>query len=83
LKFDWAFLGELEQSRESDALKNENLLPNIGRRLVPLGYVLAQVEDGSDNYLFSLCTPEAFSRIEALASGDYAIRNFSLTPPAA
>ena len=83
LKFDWAFLKDLEASRDGHALKNENLLPSIGRRLATSGYVLAQIDDGSDNYLLSLCTPDSFSRIEALTSGDYAIRQFSQTPPAA
>jgi len=83
LKFDWTFLRALEESRDWHAFKNENLLPVIGHRLAQLGYVLAQVDDGSDNYLFSLCTPESFSRIESLVSGNYAIRRFPHPAPAA
>jgi hypothetical protein len=77
LKFDWTFLKGLEESRDWHALKNKNLLPILSDRLAPFGYVLTQVDDGSDNYLFGLCTPESFCRIESLASGDHAIRRFS------
>jgi hypothetical protein len=39
-----------------------------------MGYVLAHIDEGSDNYLFALCTPESFSRIESPASAGYAVR---------
>ena len=77
IKFDWTFLKEAEGSRDRNALKNENLLPSIGEKLEALGCVFARVDDGSDNYVFSLCTPESFARIESLASDGYAVRRFS------
>lgn len=79
--FDWSLLLELERARDWEALKNENLLPHIGRRLLEMGYVLAHIDEGSDNYLFALCTPESFSQIESLSSGGYAVRRFAVPGP--
>jgi hypothetical protein len=83
VKFDWTFLKELEESCDSNALKNENLLPRIGSRLNSLGYVLVHIDSGDDNFYFCVCAPELFSRVEPLANGGCAIRRFSLAPPAA
>jgi hypothetical protein len=83
VKFDWDFLKELEDARDWAAFKNENLLPTIGDKLNSLGYVFTHIDDGSDNYIFSLCTSESFSRLESVASGGYAIRRFALAARAA
>jgi hypothetical protein len=76
IKFDWSFLKELENAGYGDNLSNENLLPLVARKVAEGGHILAQIADGSDNYLFAVCTPEQFSRIDSLAEGDYAIRQF-------
>lgn len=78
IKFDWSFLKDLESAGNGDKLKNENLIPLVARKMAEQGRILAQVADGSDNYLFAICTPDQFSRIEALADGNYAIRNFAV-----
>jgi hypothetical protein len=81
LTFDWSFLNDLERNGQFETLKNENLLPFISARLSAIGHILVHVDDGSDNYLLALCTPEVFGQIESLSNGAYSVRRFSHDDP--
>jgi hypothetical protein len=69
-------LRELERAKQFEAMKNENLLPIVGDQLALSGFVFTQIEDGSDNYMFAICTPDAFKLIESLTVAGYSIRRF-------
>lgn len=74
---DWSFVDELEQRGAWKAIKNENLIPRVGREIAKLGLVLAHIDEGSDAYLMAICTPAEFARIDGLLAGPFRVGRFS------
>jgi hypothetical protein len=74
--FDWSFVQELEAGEQFDALRNENLLPEVGERLAKQGYVFVSINEGSDSYLMAVCTPADFAVINGLSDHDFFIGKF-------
>ena len=71
---DWSFIDQLEARQDWNAIKNENLVPRVGREIAKLGLVLAHIDEGSDAYMMAVCTPAEFARIDGLTIDNGAIR---------
>jgi hypothetical protein len=67
---DWSFLDALERASDWEALKNENLLPRVASEVAKHGLVLAHINEGSDSYVFAVCTPDQFKAINGLTDHD-------------
>lgn len=63
---DWSFVAALEKAGNWNALRNENLLPELARRLSEQGHVLVRINDGSDNYVLALCSGDEFARLDGV-----------------
>jgi len=66
IELDWAFISDLENSNDWNSLKNENLLPIVGQHLAAHGVILVGIEEGTDRYLFAVCT-QRFAEIASLS----------------
>lgn len=77
LSLDWNFVKALEATGNGEALRNTNLLPVVGDQVEKLGFVLAHVVDGSDNYQFAVCSPDEFAQIDGLTCRSFTIRRLS------
>jgi hypothetical protein len=83
ISMDWSFVQAIEATGDGEALRNTNFLPVVGDHVERHGFVLAQVEEGSDAYTFAVCSPDEFSRIDGLNCGSFKIRRLcSATGPA-
>lgn len=71
---DWTFLEELEARGDWKAIRNDNLIPRVGREIAKLGLVLAHIDEGSDAYMMAVCTPAEFAKIDGLRIDNGAIR---------
>lgn len=71
---DWTFLEEPEARGDWKAIRNDNLIPRVGREIAKLGLVLAHIDEGSDAYTMAVCTPAEFARIDGLMIDNGAIR---------
>ena len=71
---DWSFLDELEARGDWNAIKNENLIPRVGREIAKLGLVLAHIDEASDAYMMAICAPAEFARIDGLSIGNGAVQ---------
>jgi hypothetical protein len=74
---DWSFVAALEKAENWNALRNENLLPELARRLSEQGHVLARINDGSDNYVFALCSADEFAMLDDVGDESVYIGKFA------
>jgi len=77
ISLDWGFVKEIEAARDWEALRNARFLPVVGDQVQKLGFVLAQIVEGSDAYYFAICTPEQFAQVDGLSCRSFTIRRLS------
>ena len=77
VSLDWSFVKAIEAAGDFEALRNVHFLPVVGDHVEKLGLVLAQVAEGSDAYVFAVCSPEEFSKIDGLKCRSFTIRRCS------
>ena len=77
ISLDWSFVKAIEAMGDGEALRNTNFLPVVGDQVEKLGFVLAQVAEGSDSYQFAVCTPDEFTKIDGLTCRSFTIRRLS------
>jgi hypothetical protein len=77
ISLDWSFVKAIEATNDGEALRNTNFLPIVGDHVEKLGFVLAQVLEGSDAYTFAVCSPDEFTRIDGLTCRSFTIRRLS------
>jgi hypothetical protein len=77
ISLDWSFVNAIEATSDGEALRNTNFLPIVGDHVEKLGFVLAQVLEGSDAYTFAVCSPDEFTRIDGLTCRSFTIRRLS------
>lgn len=77
ISLDWSFVKAIEATSDGEAPRNTNFLPIVGDHVEKLGFVLAQVVEGSDAYTFAVCSPDEFSKIDGLTCSSFTIRRLS------
>jgi hypothetical protein len=77
ISLDWSFVKAIEATNDGKALRNTNFLPIVGDHVEKLGFVLAQVLEGSDSYTFAVCAPDEFTKIDGLTCRSFTIRRLS------
>lgn len=73
---DWSFLDALERAGDWQAIKNENLLPRVAQELTKHNLVLAHIDEGTDAYVFAVCTPQEWAAIAGLRGGHLKVGRF-------
>lgn len=64
---DWSFVAALDEAGDWEALKNENFLPRVAAEVAKHGLVMAHINEGTDAYVFAVCTPEEFVKIDGVS----------------
>ena len=64
--FDWSFVNDLERAENWEALRNENLLNEIGSRLRERGRVFMLLDMGWDSYDLAILSPAEFEKIHSV-----------------
>ena len=77
ISLDWSFVKRIEATADWEALRNTNFLPVVGDEVEKHGFVLAQVVEGSDEYMFAHLSPDERSQIDGLTCRSFSIRRLS------